>query len=205
MILIGRTLSPFVRRTAATLNLLGLPYEHRALSTATDLPAIQAANPLGRVPAMIMDDGEPLVDSIAILDALDSLVGPDRALVPASGPARLVVLRALALATGTLDKLVAAYQEVKRRPAEFTWAEQAAKLSAQAAAGFAALDRLAPASGDGWLCGATLTQADVTATCALDFADIVLPDLVAGHLPALSALRDRANAIPAIGGTRWQG
>ena len=67
----------------------------------------------------------------------------------------------------------------------------------------AALDMLA--QGQPWLCGEAMTQADITVTAALDFADAVMPDFTAGRFPALSALRDRANAVPAIGDTRWKG
>jgi glutathione S-transferase len=204
MILIGRNLSPFVRRTAATLNLLGLAFEQRALSTVEHRETITGFNPLGRVPALVLEDGAVLVDSIAILDAIDDMVGPARALVPASGAARRQVLHAMALAVGTTEKVVAAYQELNRRPAELVWAAQGEKLLMQSAGGFAALDALAAAAEGGWLCGAALTQADVTATCALDFAEVVQPALVGGRFPALSALRDRANAIPAIGDTRWR-
>lgn len=203
MILIGRNLSPFVRRVAASLNHLGLPFEARPYGTVDQRAEILSLNPLGRVPALVMDDGEVLVDSIAILDAIDDMVGPDRALVPASGAARRQVLRALALALGATEKLVATYQETKRRPAELIWAEQAGKLADQAAGGFAALDGMA--AGQAWLCGDTLTQADITLTTALDFADVVMPDFTAGRFAALAALRDRANAIPAIGDTRWKG
>ena len=201
MILIGRNLSPFVRRTAATLNLLGLPHTQRLLSTADHAEEIGGHNPLRRVPALILDDGETLLDSAAILDSLDELAGPERALIPPSGAARRDVLRAVALGTGAMEKLVAAYYERDRRPKDLVWPAAVERLSAQATAGFAALDSLA---GAGWLCNGTLSQADVTATVALDFADIVMPDLVRGRFTALSALRERANAIPAIGETRWQ-
>ncbi|NGM18909.1 glutathione S-transferase family protein [Roseomonas stagni] len=202
MILIGRNLSPFVRRVGASLAVLGIPYEQRHYGTVDQRAEILSLNPLGRVPALVMDDGEVLVDSVAILDAIDDLVGPDRALVPATGAPRRAAMRALALAVGATEKLVAAYQETKRRPAELVWAEAAGKLLDQAAGGFAALDMMA---GEAWLCGDRMTQADITVTCALDFADAVLPDFAAGRFPALSALRDRANAIPAIGDTRWKG
>ncbi|MGX9962589.1 glutathione S-transferase family protein [Roseomonas sp. F4] len=199
MILIGRNLSPFVRRCAASLNLLGLPYTQRPLSTVADAEAIRALNPLGRVPALVLEDGEVLVDSAAILDALDEMA-PDRALIPREGAARREVLRALALAAGATEKLVATYYE-SRRPAEWHWPDNQARLASQAQAGFAALDRLAESGA--WLCGEAMTQADVTAVAGFDFAATVLPDMIAGRFPALAALRDRANAIPAIGATRW--
>lgn len=203
MILIGRNLSPFVRRVGASLAVLGIPYEQRHYGTVDQRAEILSLNPLGRVPALVLDDGEVLVDSIAILDAIDDLVGPDRALVPATGAPRRAAMRALALAVGATEKLVAAYQETKRRPAEFVWADAATKLLDQAAGGFTALDMLA--QGQPWLCGEAMTQADITVTAALDFADAVMPDFTAGRFPALAALRDRANAIPAIGDTRWKG
>ncbi|WP_439597027.1 glutathione S-transferase family protein [Falsiroseomonas sp.] len=202
MILIGRNLSPFVRRTAAALNLLGLRYAQRPFSTAENGAEIRGFNPLGRVPALVMEDGEVLLDSVAILDALDELAGPDRALVPRTGAARRAVLRATALGVGATEKVVAAYYEA-RRPEAMRWADNLAKQTSQAQAGFAALDALADSGG--WLCGEAPTLADVTAVAGLDFADRVLPELTAGRFPALSALRDRANAIPAIGSTRWQG
>ncbi len=202
MILIGRNMSPFVRRTAASLNLLGLHYVQRPFSTAQNGEEIRSFNPLGRVPALVMEDGEVLVDSVAILDALDDLAGPDRALVPPSGAARRSVLRAVALGVGATEKVVGAYYEA-RRPEAVRWAEAQAKQVAQAQAAFAALDRLAESGG--WLCGESLSLADVTAVTGLDFADMVLPELAAGRFPALAALRDRANAIPAIGETRFRG
>ncbi|MBX9592971.1 MAG: glutathione S-transferase family protein [Roseomonas sp.] len=202
MILIGRNLSPFVRRVGASLAVLGIAYEQRHYGTVDQRAEILSLNPLGRVPALVMDDGEVLVDSIAILDAIDDLVGPDRALVPATGAPRRAAMRALALAVGATEKLVACYQETKRRPAELVWADAAAKLLDQAAGGFAALDMMA--TGQEWLCGERMTQADITVTASLDFADVVMPDFTAGRFPALLALRDRANAIPAIGDTRWK-
>lgn len=201
MILIGRNLSPFVRRTAATLNLLGMRYTQRPFSTAQNAEEIRGFNPLGRVPALVMEDGEVLVDSVAILDALNEMAGPDRALVPQDGAARRGVLRAVALGIGATEKVVGAYYE-SRRPDALRWAEAEAKQVAQAQAGFEALDRLACSGG--WLCGESLTLADLTAVAGLDFADRVLPDLAKGRFPALSALRDRANAIPAIGETRFK-
>jgi len=206
MILIGRNLSPFVRRCAASLRLMGFDHEQRALSVLDHKDAIAAANPLGRVPALILPDGETLIDSSAILDALDEMAGPARRLTPESGPARRAVLRAVALGLGAMEKIVQAYYERDRRPREFSWPEGMARLGAQGAAGLAALDGLAAAApSGGWLCGPDLTQADVTATAALDMASLVMPELVAGRFPALTALAARANALPAIGETRWVG
>ena len=55
MILVGRYLSPFVRRTAITLRLYGIAFEHKPLSTMTDMDAIKKLNPVGRVPVLVLD------------------------------------------------------------------------------------------------------------------------------------------------------
>ena len=93
MILIGRYTSPFARRVGVTLNLLGLEFEHRPLSVWDDAEALKDVNPLRRVPALVLDDGRVLVESMAIVDVLDDLVGPERALLPRTGPLRSESLR----------------------------------------------------------------------------------------------------------------
>ena len=201
MQLVGRLLSPFVRRVAATLNLYGMPFEALPLSTVTDGAAIAAINPLGRVPALILDDGEVLVDSAAILDHLDELAGPS-ALIPNSGPTRRRVLNAVALGLGAAEKSVAAYYETARRPEAWRWPEGAEAMMAQARGGFAALEAMATGE---YLLPSGLTQADVTAVVALDFARKVLPDMVEGRFPKLDALSLRLNADPRVGSTQFAG
>lgn len=88
MILIGQYDSPFVRRVAVALVLYGFPYEHRPWSTFADADQIAPFNPLRRVPVLVVDDGEPLIESAAILDHLDGLAGVERALIPHEGRAR---------------------------------------------------------------------------------------------------------------------
>src|SRR6266850_1847086 len=111
MILIGQYDSPFVRRVAIAMRRYGMTYEHRPWSVFADAEKIAAHNPLRRVPTLILDDGEVLVDSWAILDAIDERVGPERALLPASGSVRRDGLRVAALATGFADKAVSLYLE----------------------------------------------------------------------------------------------
>lgn len=201
MQLIGRTMSPFVRRVAVTLNLYGVAFESLPLSTMSDGAAIRQSNPLGRVPALILDDGEVLVDSSAMLDHLDEQAGA-AALIPRSGAERRLVMRAVMLGLGTTEKGVAAYYEGKRRPEGLSWPEGLAGLEAQTQAGFAALEDML--TGD-HLCLGRLTQADVTAVCGHDFVALVMPGLLADRFPRLAALSARLNADPRIGGTAFQG
>jgi glutathione S-transferase len=74
--------SPFVRRVGIALRLYGLPFEHRPWSTFGDADKIAPYNPLRRVQTLLLDDGEVLIESTAILDHLDEKVGPSRAAGP---------------------------------------------------------------------------------------------------------------------------
>ena len=111
MILIGQYDSPFVRRVAIALRLYAMAYEHRPWSTFADADRIAQFNPLRRVPALILDSGEVLIDSAAILDHLDEDAGPSRALIAASGDRRRNALKVCALATGLADKAVSLIYE----------------------------------------------------------------------------------------------
>lgn len=114
--LIGHYDSPYTRRVAIALTYFGMPFERQALSVFGDAKAVAAYNPLGRVPTLVLDDGQRLIDSSAILDYLDELVGPGRALLPANGEARRDALQMMALATGAADKAVAVTYEHRRSP-----------------------------------------------------------------------------------------
>ena len=78
MILIGMFDSPFVRRVAVTMHWLGIQFEHRNWSVGKDFERIRQFNPLGRVPTLVLPDGEALIESSAILDFLDELAGSRR-------------------------------------------------------------------------------------------------------------------------------
>ena len=78
LILIGQYDSPFVRRVGIALRLYGHAYDHRPWSTFGDADRIASLNPLRRVPTLVLDDGEVLIESGAILDHLDELAGPSQ-------------------------------------------------------------------------------------------------------------------------------
>lgn len=203
MLLIGRDLSPYTRRVAISMAMLDLPVERRHLGTATQQDEIRAFNPLGRVPALQLDDGEVLIESAAILDYLDELAGPDRALVPASGQPRRRVRHHCALLTGALDKAVWAYYERTRRPDDkihWPWVEACER---QVTDGLAAAEAERPDTAGGWLLGGDRpTQADITALVTLPFVRVVLPHLVpAGRFPRLEALEARGPDVPGFAET----
>lgn len=195
MILIGRLLSPFVRRVQVSLNLLGFTYHREPYGTATHVEEIARHNPLIRVPALVLDDGETLIESAAILDYLDQRVGPEKALIPAAGPERRKVLKLAAFGTGAAEKGVTVFYELTRRPEDKIWLAAAEKNSAQILGGLKALEQAAPDDG-GWLAGSQLTQADITAAVVYEFIQEVLPDLIdANALTRLTALVGRMNEL----------
>lgn len=206
MKLIGRYLSPFVRRVGVSLTMLDLPYTLLPLSTASDVEAIRAITPLGRVPALELDDGLVLIDSAAIVDHLDQMVGPERALIPPSGPARTQVLNMVSFAVGACEKTVTAYYERGRRPKEFFWSDWAEDCEKQARGALSLLDDLQAERGEKPLVGERLTQADITSVVAYDFARIVLPDTLApaNAFPHLAAASERANATLPFSATQWK-
>ena len=118
MLLIGVNRSPYTRRVAITLQAYGVPYEQQALSGFGNRAEVRAKNPLGRIPALVLDNGEVLVDSGAIIDHLDEAYGRDRALTPAAGADRRAVLKVAALMMGACDKGLHAAYERNHHPPE---------------------------------------------------------------------------------------
>ncbi len=168
MQLIGRYLSPFVRRTAATLGLYGIAFESVGLQhTGDDAPKLRQINPLGRVPALVLDNGDVIVESSVIIDYLDREVGPERSLTPAGGDARTQVLTLTSVATGAVEKAIATVYESRFRPEEKRHAPWVERCTEQAQGGYAHLNE--KLTGD-WLVGDKMTQADVTTAVCWQFA-----------------------------------
>jgi glutathione S-transferase len=204
MLLIGMFDSPFVRRVAVTLKLLGLPFEHGNWSVGRDFDRIREHNPLGRVPTLVLAGGEALFESAAILDHLDEQVGPARALLPVSGPERRQALNLMAMATGAAEKGVLQVYEGVFRPPEKRHEPWLQRLRLQMNAALAAIDRHVAARGASqWLVGGRLTQADITAACAFTFLDDTLRLASQGQsFPSLAALAARCEDLPAFRETR---
>ena len=199
MQLIGYNESPFVRRVSITLKLYGIPFEQRAIATS-DRATIEPLNPLGRIPTLVLDDGETLIDSTMILDWLDEQVGPEKALTPRSGDERRAVNRLVAVALGVCEKYVAAYYEETKRPGSHRWGPWLDQLEAQVQAG---LHFLEEAMRGPYLLGNRMTQADVTTVCAVDTIRFDMAHLAPeGSYPKLDALVASVANVEAFRKTR---
>ncbi len=205
MILIGRYLSPFVRRSAVVLKTLGLEFEQKALSVLDDGEEIRRINPIGRVPSLIIDGNEAIVDSHTIIDYALEVGDPENSLMAASGAERRAVRRASIVAVGAMEKAVTSYYERDRRPAEKTYQDWVDHCDDQTGTALAALDGWIAENGN-WVHGAHMTLADIDATVAFDFITMVGPHVLEGDAyPALAGLSKRCNELPAFAETQWKG
>ena len=194
MILIGMFDSPYVRRVAVTLRLLGLGFEHRNWSVGRDFERIREYNPLGRVPTLVLDDGEVLAESGVILDWIDEHVGPERALLPRVGADRRRALQIMAIATGAADKGVAQLYEGAFRPPEKRHEPWVARCRTQMEAGLAALDDICGKATGEWLLGDRMGQVDITLTAVSTFLHESL-QLDASRHPALARRTAKGEAL----------
>ena len=197
MILIGQYDSPFVRRVGIALTLYGLEFEHRPWSTFGDADKIRPYNPLTRVPTLVLDDGEVLIESHSILDHLDSLVPRAKALFPAEGRARRDALKIAALATGAADKAVSLFYETRlHAQASTVWVQ---RCRGQIAGVLAALESdRAARPGDYWFDG-RIGHCDIAVAAMLRFVGEAHAGTVPlAGFPALGAHAARLEATPAF-------
>jgi glutathione S-transferase len=174
-----------------SLRVLEFEYEHDTRSVFADFDTMREINPLRRISSLVLDDGEVLIDSAAILDWLDQTVGPERALLPPAGAERRRALRLIALATGVIDKVGGAAYERLIRPAALRWPEWVLRCRTQGAGAIAAL------AAEPWSPGKTLDQAEITAVCMIRYVTMADPELLPpGRHPTLEALSARCEALP---------
>ena len=198
MILIGQYDSPFVRRVAIALRLYGLPFEHRPWSTFGDADKIAPYNPLRRVPTLVLDGGEALIESAVILDYLDELAGPEKVMIAERGPERRRGLKICALATGLGDKGVSLlYERVLRKDHQSKiWVE---RCEAQIGGVLDVLEKERAAIASPYWFGERIGHADIAVACVLRFTGEAHPQLLdAARYPALSAHATRCEALPAF-------
>lgn len=195
MHLIGQYDSPFVRRVAVALQSYGFDYEHSPFSTFRDSDRFVARNPLRRVPTLVLDSGEALIESGAILDHLDEQVGRDRALIADAGPERRAALQRVALACGIADKAVSYFYATLFSTSLDTGF--AARCEEQIRAGLKALDTQCTARGQAWWFGSRPGHDDIAVACVTRFVSEAYPALYAEREhPALARHCAAAEDLP---------
>ncbi len=194
MQLIGMLDSPYVRRTAISLELLGIPFEHKAVSVFSTFEQFQAINPVVKAPSFVCEDGEVLMDSTLIIDYAESMAGPKKSLLPSNSKERQHALRLIGLALAACEKAVQIVYERNLRPAEKQHEPWLTRVRGQLLAAFKLLEgevaRQTPA---------TTSQAGVTIAVAWRFAQMMVAEsVVAADYPALRKFSAVAEKLPAF-------
>jgi glutathione S-transferase len=187
MLLIGVNRSPYTRRVAITLTAYGVAYEQKCVSGFGNREEVRAANPLGRIPALVIDNGETLIDSGAIIDHLDEVHGGDRPLVPRSGADRRSVLKVTAIMMGACDKALQAAYHRNHTPVEKRHQPWVDDCTEQVMKALGAVDAMVDPAAPYLLLG-RLTQADIAAFVAERLARFGLSIDTDTQFPQLRAL-----------------
>jgi len=195
MILIGQYDSSFVRRVGIALTLYDLAFEHRPWSVFGDAEKIRPYNPLVRVPTLVLDGGEVLVESASILDHLDSLVPAGRRLYPAGEPERRRALKIASLAAGLAENAVSLFYEIRLHGQ--TSETLVERRRGQMLGTLAALEAdRAARTADYWF-GARFGHADIAVAASLRHAAESHPGLLRlEEYPALAEHSARMEAMP---------
>lgn len=195
MKLVGMLDSPFVRRVAISMRLLGLPFEHAAVSVFRGFDAFQQINPVVKAPTLICDDGSALMDSTLLLQYVESLAG--RSLLPGA-PAELQhELRLIGLALAACEKTAQIIYERGLRPAEKRHEPWIARVTGQLTAAHRELDAALAARPLHTGSEAALGQAAITVGVAWGFTRFVLPECApVDAFPHLAAHADAVEQLP---------
>ena len=205
MQLIGMMDSPYVRRVAISLHLLGIPFEHRSVSVFRHFDEFAKINPVVKAPTLVDDDGTQLIDSSLILDYIDHKVSPPQRLMPSEPEGRRFALGVIGFALAACEKTVQQVYERQLRPQERQHEPWFERVRAQMHAAYGVVEQLVAARGDDWLCEGRITQADITAAVAWRFTHHMVPGVLdAARYPAVAALSARAEKLPAFVATPLQ-
>ena len=196
MQLIGMLDSPYVRRTAISLDLLGIPFEHRPLSVFRDFDAYAGINPVVKAPTLVLDDGGCLMDSNLIIDYAECLAG--RGLLPELPADRGRVLAQVGLALAACEKTMQMVYEVKLRPPEKQHQPWLDRVESQLLGACNLLEHACDAQPSGAQID-PIDQGGVSTAVAWAFMQLMLPQVVpASRYPRLAAWSAWAETLPAF-------
>lgn len=193
MQLIGMLDSPYVRRVAVSLQLLGLPFEHRSISVFRQFAEFQAINPVVKAPSLVCDDGQVLMDSNLILDFAEARAAA-RSLMPSALPLRQQALRTIGLALAACEKSVQLVYEQQLRPSDKQHAPWVSRVTGQL---LAACNALEAEITQHPLADQPIDQAGVSTAVTWTFIQAMVPQVVvAKRCPALVAWTTQAEQRP---------
>ena len=196
MRLVGMLDSPYVRRVAVSLQLLGLRFEHQSLSVFRTYEQFRQINPVVKAPSLVLDDGTVLMGLAVMLEYAEGLAGKRRSLMPQAESERRAAFRTIGLALAACEKSVQIYYERVTRPPEKAHVPWVERITGQVLAAYGQLEAQVvahPLAAD----SATIDQAGVTTAVVWHFTQAMLPEVVAaGDCPVLRAYAARCEALP---------
>ncbi len=133
---------------------------------------LKQTNPLGKVPALKLDDGRVLMNSPLIADYVDGRF-PHPRFIPPDADARLEVRRLEALADGAMDAVSASLYEMRFHDETKRSEEWLARQRDKFEAGFAALE--ATLDNRAWCVGGAMSLADIAIACHVGFIALRRP------------------------------
>lgn len=192
--------SPFVRKVMMTILLKGLTDRIELVAADTRVPrndVLAAANPLSKIPALVLEDGTQIFDSKVICEYLDGLTSEPALLPPAGTLDRIRCLTRGALADGVMEAVVLQVYEERYRPADKHVASWLARQQVKVDGGLDAAERAAkPFAGNP-------DYGDITLACALGYIDLRKGPAWRESRPRLTAwFAEFDGAVPAFGETR---
>jgi glutathione S-transferase len=198
MILLNGLPSPFGRKVRIAASVLGLAGEIEMRPADTNDPNddLRKQNPLGKIPALIAEDGTVYYDSRVILEYLDHRAGGGK-VIPREPDARFAALRLQALCDGICDACLLLVYEKRFRAAERHEPKWLDHQAGKVARGLAALEASPPAL------DAMPTVGQIALACVLGYGDLRFEGRWRQDHPRLVAWLDRfAAQVPAFGETK---
>ncbi len=173
MKLLGTDGSPYVRKARVAIAEKGIACDYVTASPRDPDSGVSAANPLSKVPTLLLDNGEAVFDSSVIIEYVDGLA-PAPKLIPDAFADRIPVKRWAAVGDGIIDAAVAIMHD-RRLPGEKQQGpDYEARQMAKINAALALIDKTAVA-GD-FLHAGQFSLGDAVCGAALGYLDRVLPE-----------------------------
>lgn len=188
--------SPYVRRTAICLDVLGVPFVHESVSVFSTFERFRSINPVVKAPTLVLDDGSVLMDSSLILQYVESTRPGGRSpLWHEDAGQRQLQFRRVGYAMAACDKSVQLVYESQLRPAAAQHQPWKDRVRSQFRAAFSALEALTP-DGEGTQEPEPLNHASIVSAVVWQFAQSMIADEVpiAAH-PRLARLSEQYEAL----------
>lgn len=193
--LIGMLDSPYVRRTAISLEFLGVPFQHEAVSVFKDFEKFQRINPAVQAPTLVCPDGEVLMDSSLILQYIEAIHAKGESLWSAQPDSYQHQVRAVGLAISGCDRSVQIVYERNIKPTNAQYEPWLTRITGQLLAAYQQLEQQLQTYPT--IFTQARCQASITTAVVWQFTQSMLAAQVpAADFPLINSHAARMEALP---------